>query len=381
MRRGFTLVEVLVALGLLAALVAVIAGVLIQQSLTSSKQQLQRDLEERGRLATVALVKSVQMAGYGIDPPAAFDFDRYACGTPGTASTCRSGGRDQTAAPDELVVSYRDPAFFRNVTGLVGGAAGPWTVQLDRPLTKAIAAGRIVQLLCSGADPASYTAVGNAANTGDTQLTLRALTNADGYYPQLNPTDACFNASALMLVERDRYWIDVDPFDGVPALWRERGLGNNELVARGIEDLQLAYTIGAPPATSPFAPGGVSPAVPPAACGAGTGWIFGLCTTTAGTPIETAPAPDWRNDSYDSVNRYTGNPANIRSVTLSVVARSTQPSPDRAGDGVPALANRAARAADRFSRAVLTVTQPTPNMLTRARFLPPVFTGSNVGGG
>ena len=379
MRRGFTLIEVLISIALLAALVSLIAGVLVQQSLTSVKQQSQRDLEERGRLALLSVGRAVQLAGYGIDPPAAFDFDRYGCGTPGVATTCPNGGRDRSDGPDELVVSYRDLDFYRNVTSIVG--TGPWTVTLDRVLTQAIQAGRVVQLLCSGADPVAYAALQTAAAVGDGTLTLRAIANADGYYPQSGPGDACFGISALMLVERQRYFVAADPADGVPALWLERGRGANELVVRGIEDLQLSFQIGVPPAGSAFAPGGISPATPPASCSGVGGWVFGNCPGAAGTPLETAAQPDWRGDPYDSVNRYTGHPANIRAVIVSVVARSPAPTPDRSSDAVPLLGNRPARAADVFGRAIITVTQPTPNLLSRARFLPPVFAGSNVGGG
>jgi len=84
--------------------VAGISQVLIKQSQASSVQAGQRDLEESGRLALIELGRAIRLAGYGIDPTAAFDFGRFACTTPGTASTCNGGGRDRTDAPDELVV-------------------------------------------------------------------------------------------------------------------------------------------------------------------------------------------------------------------------------------------------------------------------------------
>ncbi|HET9752695.1 MAG TPA: type II secretion system protein, partial [Myxococcales bacterium] len=76
--RGFTLVELLVSVAILSVVMAGISGVLIKQSQASAVQSAQRDLEESARLALLELASAVRMAGYGIDPPAAFDFARYA---------------------------------------------------------------------------------------------------------------------------------------------------------------------------------------------------------------------------------------------------------------------------------------------------------------
>ena len=68
-------------------------------------------------------------------------------------------------------------------------------------------------------------------------------------------------------------------------------------------------------------------------------------------------------------------------MNIFVVARATRQSPDRTGDSVPAIANRPVRAVDAFHRAVLSVSEQPQNLLSRAHFLPPVFTNGNVGGG
>jgi prepilin-type N-terminal cleavage/methylation domain-containing protein len=379
-RRGFSLIEVLISVAILAFVMAGISAVLIVQSKMSAKQELQRSLEENGRMAILDIARAVRQAGYGIAPTAAFDFDRYACATPGTATSCNGGGRDRFDAPDELVVSYRDPSFYRNVTSITGGA-GPWTASMDRALTAPLDAGRVIQLLCTGAEPSSYLAVSAPAIVGDTTLLLRAVTTADGYYPAAAPSDGCFGSAAMMLVVRERYYIAPDPSDALPSLWRDRGAVPPVLLDRGIEDLQITYQIGAPPAGSPYATGGALAVVPPETCAGAPGWIFGACTGTAEQPSETATAPDWRNDPYDWPSRYTANAANVRAVGITVVAISRLPTPDGTGDAAPALGNRAARPQDKFKRSVLTVTEQTPNLLTRAHFLPPVFAQSNVGGG
>ncbi len=377
-RRGFTLIEVLISIALLAFVISGISFVLIKQGQASSVQMGQRDLEESGRLALLELGRAMRQAGYGISPKAAFDFDRFACTTPGTSSTCPNGGRDRTDGPDEVVVAWRDPSFIRTVTSFTG--AGPYTVTLSTPLTLPIKANRIVQLLCSSAEPSAYVAMNSDAAIGDTTVSMRALTNADGYFNTGAPTDGCFATSSMFLVERVRYYVANDT-TGVPSLYRDRGRGTQELLYRGIEDLQITYDIGQPPAGSAFAAGGATPAAAPGCVNGVATWSFGSCPGVVGTPNEAATPPDWRNDAYDSVNRYTGHPANIRNVNIFVVARATQPSADGTGTDVPALANRPARAGGQFRRAVLSVSEQPENLLTRAHFLPPVFTNGNVGGG
>ncbi|HZX64053.1 MAG TPA: prepilin-type N-terminal cleavage/methylation domain-containing protein, partial [Myxococcales bacterium] len=169
-RRGFSLLELVIAVGITSVVVAGISVILVKQSQASVKQTQQRSMEETGRQALLELAYAVRMAGAGIAPTAGFDFDHYACSTPGTATTCNNnpgierapltpapgvqGLRDKIDGPDELVVSYRDPVFSRNVTNLVG--LGPFTATLDKALTTSIRQGRIAMLLCSGADPVSY---------------------------------------------------------------------------------------------------------------------------------------------------------------------------------------------------------------------------------
>jgi prepilin-type N-terminal cleavage/methylation domain-containing protein len=388
--RGFTLIEVLLSVAILSAVIAGISGLLIKQTQASAVQASQRDLEESGRLALQELGRAVRMAGYGIDPTVAFDFARFGCTTPDAPTTCNTLGRDRNDAPDELVVAWRDPTFSRRVTSMSG--AGPWTLVLDAPLTATLQSGRIIQLLCDGAQNASYFALQAAADpvaVGVTQqISIRLLTNADGFFPSVAPTDTCYSSAVALLVERTRYFVANDTTTTgdsipVPSLWRDRGRGP-ELLFRGIEDVQLSYDIGQPPAGSAFAVGGPS-AVPAPGCVDGGGnatWSFGACLGSIGSPSHTAAAPDWRNAPYDSINRYTGNPANIRTVNIAVVGRATRTSGDGGGDGVPALFNRPARLRDRFHRSVLTLSEKPLNLLSRAYMLPPISAGSNnVGGG
>jgi len=382
--RGFSLVEMLISTAMLAAVVAGISGLLIKQSQASVVQAAQRDLEESGRLALQELSHAVRLAGYGIDPTAAFDFARFACTTPDTPASCNGNGRDRTDAPDELVVAWRDPAFSRRITALSG--SGPWTLTLDQPLTGNIDSGRIVELLCDSAMGVSYFALDSAATPVAVgvpqQVSIRLLTAADGFFPSVAPTSACYSTAVAVLVERVRYYVANDPF-GVPSLFRDRGRGQ-ELLFRGIEDLQLSYDIGTPPAGSKFATGGTAAVAPPGCVDGGGNptWSFGACIGTAGAPSHTATAPDWQGDVYDSANRYTGNPANIRHVNIAVVARATRASPDGSGDGVPALFNRPARLRDGFHRSVFTISEKPLNLLSRAYMLPPIQAGvTNLGGG
>src|SRR3954464_12009354 len=151
-RRGFSLLELVIAVGITSMVVAGISVILVKQSQASVKQTQQRSMEETGRQALLELAYAVRMAGAGIAPTAAFDFDHYACATPGNATTCNNnpgierapltptpaspGLRDKIDGPDELVVSYRDPVFSRNVKAIVG--TGPYIVTIDKPLTTSI---------------------------------------------------------------------------------------------------------------------------------------------------------------------------------------------------------------------------------------------------
>lgn len=381
-RRGFSLIELMMVVGITSVVVAGISLVLVKQSAASVKQTQQRSLEETGRQALLELAYAVRMAGSGIAPTAAFDFDHYACSSPGTATTCNNekgrdtppkpaspGLRDKTDGPDELVVSYRDPVFVRTVTSLSPlNATGPYTVGIDKALTAPIKAGRIAMILCSGADPVTYLAFSNDAAVNDMSVTLRPVQDADGVYPKQGATESCFTSGTLVLVERVRYFVAND-FDGVPALFRDRGrAGDPAVLFRGIEDLQLVYTIG-PPGTGATGDSG---------CGTGPlqGWVYGATGCTV-VPIDAIAAdPDWVNDTYDASSRFKRRPANIRSVQINLVARSPQKSPDKAGDLPIAVAgtNRAPPAPDpagqKYLRSVFTIVEQTPNLLSRAMIMP-----------
>jgi prepilin-type N-terminal cleavage/methylation domain-containing protein len=376
-RRGFTLIEVMVSVLIMAVVIAGISGLLVKQSQASNAQSLERDLEENGRLALLEISRSVRLAGYGITPLAAFDFDRYACTSPGVATTCNGGSnrRDRTDGPDELVVSYRDPSFSRVITSVVGSQ-----INFAIPLTAAIPAGTVIELVGSGAQ-ITYLSLSAAANVGDLKVNWQSLPTSPpsaGYYAPSTVPDNSYAGAALTLVTRVRYFVANDPTDGVPTLYRNRG-GNNELLYRGIEDVQYTFDIGQPPVGSPNA--GVTP---PASCSGTAGWTFGSCSGVVSQPLETATAPDWQNDAYDSVRRYTANPANIRNVNITIVARSTRASPDGAGDPVPVVGNRPARVADKFKRTVLQMSEAPSNLLTRQFFRPIILTSTtdqSVGGG
>src|SRR5437868_10097621 len=119
-RRGFTLIELMLSVAIMSVAVSAISLFLLKQGQISAKQSQRRTLEETGRQALLEIASSVRLAGAGIDPTAAFDFDRYACTTPESAGTCNNnpgretptptpaaqGLRDKVDGPDELVVSY-----------------------------------------------------------------------------------------------------------------------------------------------------------------------------------------------------------------------------------------------------------------------------------
>ena len=64
-RRGFTLLEMLIAMGVTSIVIAVISIVLVKQSQASVKQTQQRSLEETGRQALLEIAYAVRMHMWG----------------------------------------------------------------------------------------------------------------------------------------------------------------------------------------------------------------------------------------------------------------------------------------------------------------------------
>jgi len=374
--RGFTLVEVFVALTVNVVVLIGVLALLQGQQRSFQRGSHDRALQDRARLAMSDLTLSLRRAGYGMDPAFAFDFgpvvnypqiqDRpnrpwvastsYQCGA---SVTCRDNRADGT---DEVVFYARDPYFARFIqAGGVSNAA----VGLDQPLNAPLSAGQVLLVTCQGGGWRAYVTVGAAAPVGAQSIALVA--GAGTTFPQQNGllTDAdarCLRDSsktAVYKIDRYRYFIQQYPEPGGgtrPWLMLDRGLQDAngapalEPVAPDIEDLQLAYVF--PNATASQAVGAAGGQLAPGAGG-----------------IDLVSGPPTFDDFAvpPSLSRQTHHPANIRSVRVGLVARAPIADVNAPGNNViPALLNRAAVAGPAgFDRYVLVTGVATRNLESR----------------
>ena len=289
--RGVTLIEILIAAAITLIAVAAAMGVLSVQNLNFSKSSGQGQAIAQSEMAFDALERAVRMAGTGIDPQMAFDFDSYKCVLPGAALTemtesanCNAGVRDSVSAPDELIVTYRDPAYSVNATpGWTGCPATPnngligrvWGVTAASAATPSVTLamkpgdtlfrGQVLQVVCDDAltyvfvtaSSGRSTVASTATACSSTTVNLYAAQTNDPYNRPSNLSAACFsngNARAYA-VRRQRFFIHRDLTQTIPHpyLMLDQGLDLNDdthlddldllPVAADIEDLQIAYAL------------------------------------------------------------------------------------------------------------------------------------------
>lgn len=282
----------MVAAGLLAFILAAATAVMVSQNATYVREQGLREAQEQGREALDYLEDAVRMAGYGIDPQLAFDFDFYNCNLGSTtgnitqSSNCALLRRDSATQMDELVLYFRDPSYSTSVTtGCVGAtnlAGNVWqvtavttgaspSVTLNLPSTSSIPAGSILQVMCQDASTYTYVTVKTApvppgSGCASTAVALEAPISVAGLTGTVTSpysrsdllTSACFSMTSTraFLVDRERFFIHQDTANALqprPYLMLDRGIdanGDGALddldllpIAADIEDLQIAYVL------------------------------------------------------------------------------------------------------------------------------------------
>ena len=414
--RGFSLVELMIALVVSTVVIAGALSLLTSQQRTFQRSAADRAVQETARMALEELTSNLRLAGYGIDPAFAFDFgpiaavpqDRlpagqvasvagYACATP---VACRDS---PAGPPDEIVFHYRDPAFFRAL------AAAPTTtgLSIDGPLPAGLRQGQILQVMCFsgrmlwayvtvGADVPATTSTATvsvplAASSGNT-FGLQNAVLADSCFQTVAPPGsppATVAASAKVYkVERFRYFVQTyDPAGNVvpwgtagarPYLMLDQGLRDAsgapilQMVTPDVEDLQLSYIF-------PRAPAGQQTA----------GDAVGTPLANSATSIDLGATPPPYADPAGAVTRTTHSPANILAVRVEVVVRNPDPDIRLSSDQdrtLPAAANRDTLLGPAgYRRASFETTEATPNLDVRAPYFPSYSTSStdrlNVGGG
>lgn len=293
--RGFTLLELLFSISIALIAITVGTAMLVAQNSSLQKQSGMGNAIGQAQVAVDAISSAIRLAGTGIDPWMAFDFDFYDCTLPGTtfsmseSTRCNQKLRDATDGPDELIVTYRDPAYSTNWTngagapgdtrtGCTGGdvgffvgkvwgvtAASTTSVTLVLKPGDTIYRGQVLQLAC--ADGVNYTyATVQSPKTSVSATATACVTAALNLYPAVanNPfhqpgslSTACFSSGTARAyaVKRQRFFIYRQTGGAIahPFLMLDQGLDMNDdgllsdadllPIAVDIEDLQLAYAL------------------------------------------------------------------------------------------------------------------------------------------
>jgi type IV pilus assembly protein PilW len=377
--RGFTLVELLVTLVVISMLGAAVAAVVMHQTRSYELSARMREVVAANRSSMSFIERRLRMAGFGVDPRFAFDFGR-----PGNVIV-----RDSATGPDELVFFSRSPGFNRRATGTTATS-----LTLDAPLTRPLRPGQVLLVICPSGSGGAYVTVSGMSGPASVSLFM-----ASGVFPrQQLPT--CTDAPYVLKVDRYRFFVaDVDEGGGRvrsylmldqgvevgpagsrgtydttaerfpeprdPAPWdpaqrlTAAQLQNLTPVAADVEDFQVAWLMNRPEGT--VAP--TSPVLPP---DANSNWVFGDSAAEQPRPGDAVPAYE---DAYLDPKRFSGHPANVRGVRVTLVIRSARPGSRR--DRRPAVENRPQAAAeDDFYRSVITTQVSIRNMLSRSEFAP-----------
>lgn len=401
--RGFSLVEMLISLAVLG-LVITFAGVAIvgQQRLFVSTSKL-RQAQGQTRSGLAFLERSLSLAGYGIEPALAIDFNIYA-GTSDVARgpngrVCPTTGcvRDRVDGPDELVVAGRDPRYWGQLAGarpegrawtVIAAGTNASQIELEGvDPGEILPAGQILQIVCPGAARSAYVTLASrlVGPTGTTEANLiGSLAPAESGNPfrqngQLTgPSCLRLATTRVFAVFRHRYYVAVpDPVSRVPYLMLDEGLdwnsdgqvdtADHRVIAEGVEDLQIAYERPSPAGVPTTV--GNSPGVALEQCAiAGAITAGGDCAN--GVRVVTfngreANLEDWSYHLASGAARHSSADAgNINAIHVALTVRSVTGALDREGMAPPLNFNRNASlpAAAGFERATFTTVIRTLNV-------------------
>lgn len=292
--RGITLLEMLIATAILTIILAAATGVVLSQNASYVRAAGLVNAREQGATAIEVMSSAIKLAGYGIDPQLAFDFDYYNCGvgpsgtgysSAGTGGgACTSVYRDSINQADELVLHYRNPSYSVNgaggcpdsptyqgnvwrVVSATGGASPQVTLSTRGTPNEVFRLGRLLQIVCQDASTYVYATISaNAtlsAGCGQTTVSLYGSFNVVGPTGSAtNPysrgdllTSACFSAGSAraFFVERQRYFVYQDSATGRPFLMLDQGYDvNNDgaisdldlvPIASDVDDMQITYSL------------------------------------------------------------------------------------------------------------------------------------------
>jgi type IV pilus assembly protein PilW len=385
--RGFTLVELLVGAATTTIILAAVATAFVGVQGAFQRESRVKVAVEGLRTATNFIEQRLRLAGYGVDPRFAFDFDGDAL--PAGAKSNYSlvfGGSVPQSVTDDLAFRYRDAAWMRR--GHLAGA----TVVLEDPKSTfgmSFTKGQRLLVSCVGGKDYVVMRVGEAGVSGESNTSANFTLDEHLSSAPLNAP--CLaregnNAPYLMLIHELR--IRIMDLEGRPFLMAFQGLDELDMasavpLAADVESFQVAYVMNRPAPDSPNA------AVQPVDFSSPVAnWVLGDVGSADTDRIpdpEAEPEPLFKLP-YEDPARYNRHPANIRAVRLSIGMRSTSPEPNgrRAYEREDLEDSGEMGPADGYYRTNMTTTVRVPNMLSRSTFNPPVgdeSSGLNVWGG
>lgn len=405
-RRGFSLLEVMIALGAMAFVLAGVVGVVRVQQQSYVDGQRLREAQGSARNALLYLEQVVATAGFGMAPSLAIDLDRY--GGPCPTAFGAPCARDALARPDELVVLSRDAEYWVPADPTREPRGHAWrllavpdtsTFRISARAGDAFLKGQIVLAVCQGASFYAYATlsdpVARLSADAPVDLKLTGTSAGDPFQRQDLAADACFTDGTARVFLVNRYRFHVRPV-AVPEPWQfdpylvldtgrdVNGDGTVDeqdevIVGAFVEDLQVAYqlagggTVGATPGTQITLAGGYP---------GSTGTTDRLTTLVFPGP---APADGESRYSPTSWYRFTLGPpqaterdtdhqANIRAIRVSLTARSPRADLQLQGrlhtlrfnaTATPAWADPGGTGRDGFERASFESTISLPNMVVQ----------------
>ncbi len=372
---GFTLSELLVGLVVTSITLVAVAMSVISVQRSYQAETSVKVVTENGRTALEYLERVLPLAGYGLDPRIAFDVTATVPGGVQRDNAAVGGVLPATTpvVTDDLAFRYRDPAWLR--AGRLN--AGATSLTLDTAVGVALPVGKLLMVACRGGVDVQVVAVQAAVVAGDTALNV-----APAPAPFVNNTNNCLTVAGaaspwVFLVHEHR--LRIVNLGGRPWLVAFRDLtadvtvttlDNFDPIAADVENFQVAFGMNRP------APGVACCQGAPDATG-NSNWIIGDSLS----PMETVFAqpgsvlttlPRYRT-GYTEASRYTLHPANIRSIHVSFVSRSSRVEPTgRRMSQTEDLFNYDAPPStiDGYYRTTFHTAIAVPNMLSRSFFVP-----------
>ena len=386
-RGGFTLAELLVGLAVTSIVMTAVVAIFLGVQRSYQAETEVKLITENGRGAMLFLERVVPLAGYGLDPRVAIDVSNQAARDNQDVSAITGWTPAQpalpsgTAAPavisDELALRFRDPAFLR--AGRLN--SGNTSVTVDEALGVALPVGKLLMVGCRGGSDYAMVRVTAAAAATATSV---AVANAAAPFQASSAN--CLTATGaaspwVFIVQEHR--LRIVNLGGRPWLVSFRNLEDNvttlnannfDPIAPDVESFQVAF--------------GMNRARPTLTCctaapDSGGNYIVG---DTVGETFFAEPAgllnslPDYRT-GYDKPERYLARPANIRSVHIALVMRSSRNNPTgRQEFRTDDLFNYDAPAPvqDGYKRSLFHSAIMTPNLVSRSGF-GPALRATNAG--